>query len=124
VEERAPALLALNPHEARTAAALFERIFPADENGPGAQEIGVVAYVDRALAGAYRDRVETYRLGLEALDRAAKGRFDGRFADCGPEGQRPLRLRRSPHPDVSRCQPDADDVGFANTSNCYAWQGW
>jgi gluconate 2-dehydrogenase alpha chain len=88
VEQRGPTLLTLNPHEARTAAALFERIFPADENGPGAQEIGVLAYVDRALAGAYQDRVETYRLGLEALDRAAKGRFGGRFfADCGPEGQ-------------------------------------
>ena len=87
MEERAPALLALNPHDGRTAAALFERIFPADENGPGASEIGVLAYVDRALAGVYRDRVETYRLGLEALDRAAKARFGLLFVDCGPEGQ-------------------------------------
>jgi gluconate 2-dehydrogenase alpha chain len=87
VEERGPTLLTLNPHEARTAAALFERLFPADENGPGATEIGVVAYVDRALAGVYRDRVETYRLGLGALDRAAKERFGRLFADCEPEGQ-------------------------------------
>ena len=35
-------LVSLNPHEARTAAALFERMFPADESGPGATEIGVV----------------------------------------------------------------------------------
>lgn len=34
------------------------------------QEIGVAAYLDRALAGAYRDKAETYRLGLAALDRA------------------------------------------------------
>src|SRR5215210_2125159 len=45
------ALLALNPYEARTAGAIFERMFPADENGPGAIEIGVVTYLDRALAG-------------------------------------------------------------------------
>jgi gluconate 2-dehydrogenase alpha chain len=86
VEGRTP-LITLSPHEGRTAAALFERIFPADENGPGAQEIGVVAYVDRALTGAYRDRVDAYRLGLAALDRAAKGRFGRPFVDCDPEGQ-------------------------------------
>ena len=40
------ALTALNPYEARIAAAAFERMFP------GATEIGVSAYVDRALAGA------------------------------------------------------------------------
>ena len=45
-------LVALNPHEGRTAAALFERIFPADESGPSATEIGVLAYVDRARSGA------------------------------------------------------------------------
>jgi hypothetical protein len=55
VEERPSGLLSLNPHEARTAEAIFERIFPADENAPRAKEIGVVTYVDRALSGAYRD---------------------------------------------------------------------
>ena len=51
-----PALISLNADEARTAAAVFERLFPADENGPGASEIGVLAYVDRALDGAYQDK--------------------------------------------------------------------
>lgn len=35
------------------------------------REIGVVAYLDGSLAGAYADKVEPYRLGLAALDRAA-----------------------------------------------------
>src|SRR5688500_549966 len=43
-------LLALSAREARTAEAAFERMFPADEHGPGAREIGVVRYLDRALA--------------------------------------------------------------------------
>ncbi len=80
-------LISLNPHEGRTAAALFERFFPADENGPGAAEIGVVAYVDRALSGAYRDAAESYRLGLAALDRAARARHGALFADCRAEEQ-------------------------------------
>jgi gluconate 2-dehydrogenase alpha chain len=80
-------LLALNSHEARTAAAVFERLFPADEHGPGAAEIGVVQYVDRALAGAYRDHHETYRLGLAALDGAARALHGSTFADCTPDQQ-------------------------------------
>lgn len=43
--------------EARIIAAACERIFPSDENGPGAKEAGVVIYIDRQLAGPYgKDR--------------------------------------------------------------------
>lgn len=42
---------ALTATEARVADAFFERLFPADEHGPGARAIGVLDYVDRALAG-------------------------------------------------------------------------
>ena len=87
MEGRSTALMALNPREAHTAAAVFERLFPADEHGPGAIEIGVLAYVDRALAGAYRDKAEAYRLGLAALDRAARQRCGACFADCEAEQQ-------------------------------------
>ena len=80
-------LISLNPHEGRTAVALLERFFPADENGPGATEIGVLAYVDRALSGAYREVAESYRLGLGALDRAAHARHGALFADCPAEEQ-------------------------------------
>lgn len=76
------ALISLNAYEARTAAALFERLFPADEHSPGAIELGVVTYIDRALAGAYRDKVEVYRVGLAALDQDARQRFGAPFANC------------------------------------------
>ena len=39
--------------EARTVTAACERIFPRDENGPGATDAGVVVYIDRQLAGPY-----------------------------------------------------------------------
>jgi gluconate 2-dehydrogenase alpha chain len=76
------ALLVLTPYEAQVAAAIFERLFPADENGPGAIGIGVVAYLDRALAGAYRDKADAYRLGLAAVDLAARRRSGVPFAEC------------------------------------------
>ncbi len=43
--------------EALIVAAAASRIFPSDEAGPGAQEAGVVVYIDRQLAGPWgRDR--------------------------------------------------------------------
>jgi gluconate 2-dehydrogenase gamma chain len=43
--------------EAKIVQAACERIFPSDENGPGASEAGVVIYIDRQLAGPYgRDK--------------------------------------------------------------------
>src|SRR5215211_840525 len=81
------ALLSLNTYEARTVAAIFERLFPADEYGPGATEIAAVSYLDRALAGAYRDKAEAYRVGLAALDLIARQRFGAPFADCAAAQQ-------------------------------------
>jgi len=43
--------------EARVIAAACARIFPTDATGPGANEAGVVIYIDRQLAGPYgRDK--------------------------------------------------------------------
>ena len=39
--------------EALAIAAAAARIFPSDESGPGANEAGVVIYIDRQLASAY-----------------------------------------------------------------------
>lgn len=39
--------------EAVNVAAAAARIFPSDESGPGANEAGVVIYIDRQLASAY-----------------------------------------------------------------------
>src|ERR687893_1698231 len=87
MERQTSTLLVLTPYEARTAAAVFERLFPTDENTPGAIEMGVLTYLDRALAGAYRDKADAYRLGLAALDLAARRRSGMPFAECSAEEQ-------------------------------------
>ncbi len=71
-----------NEHEARTATAIFERLFPADQSGPGATEIGVTNYVDKALAGPYGDQLEIYRAGLSGLNSGAKEQYGTDFAAC------------------------------------------
>jgi gluconate 2-dehydrogenase gamma chain len=51
------ALKFFEEREARIVAAAAARIFPSDENGPGASEAGVAVYIDRQLASRYgRDR--------------------------------------------------------------------
>ncbi len=79
--------ISLTPYEAATADALFERLFPADPTSAGAHAIGVVGYVDQALAGAYRHLANQYHLGLAALDQNAKARFGKRFTACTPAEQ-------------------------------------
>lgn len=39
--------------QAQTVEVLAERIFPADDNGPGATDAGVVFFIDRQLAGSW-----------------------------------------------------------------------
>ncbi len=39
--------------EARAVAVACERVFPSDDNGPGAKEAAVIIYIDRQLAGPY-----------------------------------------------------------------------
>jgi gluconate 2-dehydrogenase alpha chain len=75
------------PAEANTLTAILERLFPADENGPGATEIGVLDYLDRALSGPYSEMRDTYRLGLFAIDRASMSRFQIGFVQASAEQQ-------------------------------------
>jgi gluconate 2-dehydrogenase gamma chain len=59
--------------EALIVAAAAARIFPSDDSGPGAQESGVVIYIDRQLAGPYgRDR---YRYTQGPFDENAAREF-------------------------------------------------
>src|SRR3954471_10179555 len=73
--------------EARTAGALFERMFPADERGPGARDIGVVEYVDRALYGHDKRLVPAYKLILAAVEAACESAHGRGFADLPPPEQ-------------------------------------
>jgi gluconate 2-dehydrogenase gamma chain len=59
--------------EALIVAAAASRIFPSDDAGPGAQEAGVVIFIDRQLAGPYgRDR---YRYAQGPFDENAAPEF-------------------------------------------------
>src|SRR6516162_6656308 len=84
------AFTALSVAEASTLDALFEQLFPADESGPGASAIGVIQYLDRALSGPYAHHLETYRLGVYALDAESERRFGKPFAEANSSQQSEL----------------------------------
>jgi gluconate 2-dehydrogenase gamma chain len=76
-----PKLAALTEAEYAATVAACDRILPRDED-PGASDLGVADYIDRALATdltRWRDR---FRAGLRALDSAAQRRGGGAFCDA------------------------------------------
>src|SRR3954447_11298955 len=81
------ALTSLSAKEAETASAVFERMFPSDARDPGASEIGVVTYLDRALGGPYQEHLPAYRSGLAAIDRESERRFGCRFPKAAAADQ-------------------------------------
>jgi gluconate 2-dehydrogenase gamma chain len=105
------AWLFFNAEEARTADAAVARLIPADDDGPGAREAGVVVFLDRQLAGAwghgdhfYRKGpflpgtpgqgyqlaftpAEMFRLGFAKLDENARKLRGAPFADLAIEQQ-------------------------------------
>ncbi|RNC97339.1 gluconate 2-dehydrogenase subunit 3 family protein [Lysinibacillus halotolerans] len=105
------ALMFFTPAEYQTAAAAVERIYPEDENGPGAKELGAAVYIDHQLAGQWGNNVKDYRLGafykpaenqgpqtkllrkdlfragLAALDAYSKENYGAVFTGLEPEQQ-------------------------------------
>ncbi|MBP2076935.1 gluconate 2-dehydrogenase subunit 3 family protein [Oceanobacillus polygoni] len=57
------ALMFFNPEEYQTTNVAVERIFPEDENGPGAMELNAAIYIDHQLASQWGVNARDYRLG-------------------------------------------------------------
>ncbi len=69
------AFTALSAGEAETLVALSSRIIPSVDKRPGAQEAGVVFFVDRALATFNAGQRKMYVEGFENLNRRAANTF-------------------------------------------------
>src|SRR5690348_15056468 len=92
-----------NDEDAATVTAFAERIWPAAPGRAGASEIGVLNYIDLALAGAYSDMQDFYRRGLAQLD-----------AYCRSTHQKPfVQLDGGQQDDVIRALEQGKATGFA-----------
>ena len=96
-------MLALSPTQARTIAAVCERLIPSDSTGPGAREANVVRYIDRALAGDLLAFRPAYTAGVQAINGYAEFRFGAAFADLTPERQDQV-LRELEQNELSKSQ--------------------
>lgn len=105
------ALMFLSKDEFATTQAAVERIFPKDDNGPGAADLGVAYFIDHQLAGSYgfnaRDymeppffhgekeqgyqgrlkRREIYRIGLRELQNYSQQKYKKKFTDLDAKQQ-------------------------------------
>jgi gluconate 2-dehydrogenase gamma chain len=80
---------ALTNAEAETLAAVCDQIVPPDDF-PGAADAGVVTFIDRQLATREKDQLETWQLGVRALDGTAEQRKGMTFAQLPFEDQTAL----------------------------------
>jgi len=69
------ALMFFNQAQFRLTEAAAERIYPKDEHGPGAQELGAAFYIDHQLAGAWGHNAREYRQGPFAKGEATQGDY-------------------------------------------------
>ena len=105
------ALMYFNQAEFKTVEAAAERIFPEDENGPGARALGVAYYIDHQLAGSFgfnaRDymqppffhgekeqgyqgrlkRREIFRIGLREMQNYSHQKYEKGFNELTEEEQ-------------------------------------
>jgi gluconate 2-dehydrogenase gamma chain len=77
----------LTPAEAKTVAVISEHIIPRTDT-PGAIDVGVPGFIDRMMAGYYRDRPrEVFRAGLDRIDTDAQKEHGRTFVALVPEQQ-------------------------------------
>jgi gluconate 2-dehydrogenase gamma chain len=77
----------LNEADGETVAAFTERLMPGAPGKPGARDVGVLNYIDLALAGAYADLQDFYRRGLAQLDAYCRKTYGEAFVRLAAERQ-------------------------------------
>ncbi|WP_079909853.1 gluconate 2-dehydrogenase subunit 3 family protein [Paenibacillus sp. 32352] len=69
------ALMFFNQEQFRLTEAATERIYPKDELGPGAKELGVAYFIDHQLAGQWGINAREYMMGPFLAGEATQGNF-------------------------------------------------
>jgi gluconate 2-dehydrogenase gamma chain len=75
------------PEQRRTLEAFIDRLVPKDDNGPGASECGAAKYIELSMADFLSAEKTAFLAGLESIDRSARAKFDGAFAELAADRQ-------------------------------------
>ena len=119
------AFMFLTESEARTVEAIAERVFPADDHGPGARGVDAIIYIDRSLAGYGRHLHGLYRTGITALDAFVGERFGGSmFSQLADDAQdKVLRQVEALAPSVDENEQAALLVEFFGAVRLHTLEG-
>jgi gluconate 2-dehydrogenase gamma chain len=104
VNSKAPAKFeVLTPEQARQVKAIAAQIIPTDEL-PGANEAGVVYFIDRALKTFANDSKPIYEQGIVGLNQLTTSKYPSvkTFADATAEQQEILLKEFTAEPDKSK----------------------
>jgi gluconate 2-dehydrogenase gamma chain len=108
----------LTTQQERLLAAVAARIFPTTDT-PGAIEAGACAYIERALEGAYRQLLSTYRRGLRDLNSYARTKFGRSFVELNELEQDALLAEV----EAGRAQGFRDGAEFFEIVRCHVLEG-
>jgi len=76
----------LTTQEASLVESISDVLIPGDQD-PGAREAGVVHFIDRQLAGAYRQDLGRYRAGLSSFESTCSQVYGRSFLELSPNEQ-------------------------------------
>ena len=110
-----------NHEDAITIAAFTERLMPGAPDKPGANEAGVLNYIDLALAGAYADLQDFYRRGLAQLDVYCRKIHNASFQHLSPAQQDGVLAALEEGKATDFSWPAAQD--FFNTVRIHTFEG-
>lgn len=74
-------------NEASCINVLCEQLIPADDQFGGANDAGVIYYIDKQLTGAFSEHAATYRTGIQKLQVHCEQEFSSQFQDLPAEQQ-------------------------------------
>ncbi|MCF6222105.1 MAG: gluconate 2-dehydrogenase subunit 3 family protein [Flavobacteriaceae bacterium] len=87
IKEEDPSYHFFTQDKAKCVIALCEQIIPADDQYGGATDAEVIYYIDRQLAGTFKDNATSYRNSIETLQEFCSKSFGKTFQNLNSEKQ-------------------------------------
>lgn len=116
------ALQFFNRSQAAIVHAAAGRIIPGTSSDPGAEEAGVVVFIDEALDGYDRALQTSYYIGLEAMEAYARAKYNKGFIELTDQEMDEILGNMDRNTDEAK-QYFANPTGFFGTLRNHVRQG-
>jgi gluconate 2-dehydrogenase gamma chain len=103
---------------------ICEQIIPADENGPGATQAGVIYYIDKQLHEVFITDRDVYRNGLKALSESCRQLHNVEFDELEWDDQTNILLKMEKNELPGDYWQQHSAAGFFQTIIRHSMQGF